>query len=421
MPQHETNRNPDLDSSYREEPFEYSLRSQSVPENIGQEKENVRFKTGKTKTLMLAVPLVLAFALALTWVVLYVHFKVGNATNAQAFQKRFDALCDSKNVHEAVLNVENSAGDFSESYGYGGRDIDSPMVIASVTKLFTTACVLRLVEDGRLSLDDKIGLYIDGELLKGLHVYKNTEYSFDITVRDLLFQTSGLPDYFGHSDLVDDAIMNKDAYITFEQYVQETKQLSPRFAPNTGKAYYADINFDLLGKILEKITGLPLEDIYRQFVFAPLGMKNTYLPVRGNDFVPYVYYGSKKLERPLFIASCRASGGCVSTARDMMVFIKAFWSGKLFGKTIIESLANYKGLQLDMFPVEYGGGHMRVPLNGINTFFLAKGALVGHSGSTGAFAFRCPEKDLFFVGDLSQFENPGAPIKFAMALAMVAK
>ena len=389
--------------------------------NMPPTTDNTVVKLKKMKTILLIVALALIFALFSAWLGLYAYFRGGSGTNALAFQKRFDAVVVSKNINEAVLYVENSSGDFSESYGYGGQNIDSPMVLASVTKLFTTACILKLAEDKHLSLDDKISLYIDNEILRGLHVYKNVEYSYDLTISNLLFQTSGLPDYFNHSKLVNDAIQNKDTYITFEQYIEETKKLAPHFAPNTGKAYYADINFDLLGKIIEKIAGLPLEDVFRQFIFAPLGMDNTYLPVKPSDLVPYVYKGTEKLERPLFIASCRASGGCVSTARDMMVFNKAFWNGKLFDKTMFESLAYYKSLQLDMSPIAYGGGYMKVSLTGLNTAFLAKGELLGHSGSTGSFVFYYPEKDLFFVGDFSQLEYPSMPIKFVMMLAMVSR
>jgi len=105
----------------------------------------------------------------------------------------------------------------------------------------------------------------------------------------------------------------------------------------------------------------------------------------------------------------------------MMTFSKAFWGGKLFDKAVFERLSNYKCLQFDMSPISYGGGYMRISLDGLNTFFLAKGELIGHSGSTGAFVFYYPEKDLHIVGDLAQFENPGAPVRFAMMLAMVLK
>jgi Beta-lactamase class C and other penicillin binding proteins len=357
----------------------------------------------------------------ISWVSSYVYFKGGNGTNAEVFQKRFDKAVAAENIYEAALYVENSTSNFSESYGYGGRDVDSPMIIASVTKMITAASVLKLCKKGQLSLDDKISLYIDDETLQRLHVYKGVEYSGELTISDLIFQTSGLPDYFTNSGWVKNKFLNEDQYITFDQYIEEVKKLPPNFAPNTNKAYYADINFDLLGEILEEVTGLPLDEVYKQLIFEPLGMEHTYLPVSEDDFIPHIYNGSEKLERPLFIASARASGGCVSTARDMMIFSKAFWNGELFDKEIFEQLSDYRKLQRAMSPISYGGGHMKISLNGLNTFFLAKGELVGHSGSTGSFVFYYPEKDLHIVGDFSQFQNPGIPIRFIMKLAMSIK
>ena len=228
--------------------------------------------------------------------------------NRQSIQKIFNSAAASPQIHEACLLVENSKGDFSESFSYGGYNTDSLMVVASVTKLFTTTCVLKLCEQSRLSLEDKIRLYLTHDLLSRLHVFKGHEYSFDLTVSDLLFQTSGLPDEFesrNNSGILKNVILDEDTYITFEQYLAEVKSLTPRFAPNTGKkAYYSNINFDLLGEILEKITEMPLDEIYRQFIFAPLEMTKTYLPVGETDFVPHVYYKSQQLERPKLIASC---------------------------------------------------------------------------------------------------------------------
>ena len=74
-------------------------------------------------------------------------------------QKIFNGTLKSSLIHEAVLFVENTSGDFSESFGYGGRDIDTPMLMASITKMLTTACVLKLCEERQMSLENKISLY----------------------------------------------------------------------------------------------------------------------------------------------------------------------------------------------------------------------------------------------------------------------
>ena len=342
--------------------------------------------------------------------------------NRQSIQKIFNSATSSSQIYKACLLVESSKGDFSESFSYGGYDTDSPMITASVTKLFTTTCVLKLCEQRRLSLEDKISQYFSRNLLSGLHVFKGHEYSFDLTVSDLLFQTSGLPDEFESSNnagILKKAILDGDTYITFEQYLAEVKLLAPRFAPNTEKkAYYSNINFDLLGEILEKVAEMSLADLYRQLIFTPLGMTNTYLPVDEKDFVPQVYYKSQSLERPKLIASCRASGGCVSTAKDLMTFSKAFWDGSLFDKKIFERLCVYRKLQINKGPIFYGGGYMQIPLGVPLTLFMGKGELLGHSGSTGSFAFYYPVKDLHFTGDMLQLAKPDIPIKLIMRLAM---
>ncbi|WP_062050626.1 serine hydrolase [Bacillus sp. JCM 19034] len=201
-----------------------------------------------------------------------------------------------------------------------------------------------------------------------------------------------------------------------------TKQLKPHFPPNSAnKAYYADVNFDILGKIIEKVTDSRLEDIYNQFIYEPLGLKNTYLPQEENDFVPDIYYKQTRLQRPLFINSCPASGGGVSTARELMVFMKAFFSGQLFSHIHFKkhSLSNH--LQMSMYPIQYGGGYMRIPLEGFSTLFTGKGELVGHTGSTGSFAFYYPHKELFLVGGVNQLANPTIPIRTAIKLAIALK
>lgn len=104
-----------------------------------------------------------------------------------------------KQIHESVLLIENSSGYFSYHLGYGGKQTDTPILMASITKLFTSTCILILREQGRLSLDDKIAKYFEKDTLSSLHIYKGQEYSMDITLSDLLFHTSGLPDVIEES------------------------------------------------------------------------------------------------------------------------------------------------------------------------------------------------------------------------------
>lgn len=335
------------------------------------------------------------------------------------FEHIFNKITKSNQIHEAIFFVENANDDFAWSKGYGGKELDSSMLMASITKLFTTTCVLILQQQGKLSLDDKLGKYFDKLFLSGLHVYRGKEYSFDLTIADLLFQISGLPDIFEEGkDSGKNKALEKDFSFSFDEMVKWTKELKPHFEPRTkGKAYYSDINFDILGRIIEEVNNTNLVKSYEQLIFNPLGLKNTYLPETEKAFVPTIYYKDKPLHMPQFICSCRASGGCVTTARELMIFLKSFWRGKLFDKTVFRNLSHNNRLQISMYPIRYAGGYMQV---NFGLPFGVKGELLGHSGSTGSFAFYCPKSELFFVGDMNQFANPALPIRAAMQLGMVA-
>ncbi|MPN45601.1 hypothetical protein SDC9_193168 [bioreactor metagenome] len=101
-----------------------------------------------------------------------------------------------------------------------------------------------------------------------------------------------------------------------------------------------------------------------------------------------------------------------------MTFLKAFFGGGLFNISIFDELSSCNKLQASMSPICYGGGYMRIPLNGLTTLFMGKGELKGHSGSTGSFAFYYPIKDLFIIGNLNQMANAALPIKLSMRIAI---
>jgi len=111
----------------------------------------------------------------------------------------------------------------------------------------------------------------------------------------------------------------------------------------------------------------------------------------------------------------------MTTARELMTFLKAFFDGTFFPKDTFRKLSKYGQLQITMGGAWYGGGYMRIPLGVPRTLFMGKGELLGHSGATGSLAFYYPEKDLYFVGDFNQVANPGLPIMTAVNLAVKMK
>ncbi len=328
----------------------------------------------------------------------------------------FDKLTKNKNIHECVAYIESSKGDVLLDKGYGNKNSDSAIVLASVTKLYTTACILALDNTKKLSLDDKIAKYLDEDTLRGLHVYKGKEYSFELTISDLLFQVSGLPDYFLESKTnMYKRVINEDFAHHFDDYITWTKQLKPHFKPRKkSKAYYADINFDLLGKIVENICDTDLEKVYNKYIYTPLNLTNTYLAYAKDRPIPSIIYKDERLKRDKLIACFGASGGVISTSKELLRFIKGFFGGELFCKSIFNQISAHNNLQLSFGPIRYAGGYMQIKA-GIP--FGRKIELLGHSGSTGSFAYYLPEKNAYIAGDVNQFVSPALGVRFAMRLA----
>lgn len=338
---------------------------------------------------------------------------------AKSYDKLFDQYVHKKGIYESVVLIEKGTGETVFSKAYGGKDIDSPIIAASITKMFTAACIFTLIQQGYITLNDSLLDFYEPAYLRGLHVYKGKDYSCELKISDLLYQTSGLADIYeeGKDNIKRQAIIS-DTFITFEKNIALTKEREAHFPPNyKANAHYADINYNILGDIIEKVTKCSLESVFEQYIFSKINMSETYLPVSEKEYIPMVYYGDKQLYRPQFIMCSKASGGCITTTRDLMIFIQAFFRGELFDKKMLDS-KQYRKLQLSMCPIYYGSGYMRVKMGGVSTSFLGQGDLIGHSGSTGSFAFYYPNKELFFVGDFNQMKYPTLPIRFVMQLAM---
>src|SRR5690625_5619134 len=101
--------------------------------------------------------------------------------------KAYERTINKKNIHESIILVENSMGDLSYSREYGDKELDTPILMASITKLLTTTCIFILQEQGQLTLNDKVETYVQEDIVSNLHRYKERDYSDDPTLSHLLF------------------------------------------------------------------------------------------------------------------------------------------------------------------------------------------------------------------------------------------
>ncbi|WP_155972696.1 serine hydrolase domain-containing protein [Paenibacillus sp. Leaf72] len=227
----------------------------------------------------------------------------------------------------------------------GDMNQNNQFFIASTTKLFVTATILKLRELKKIQLTDQISRYLDKEILSGIHRYQGTEYSYDITIRQLMAHTSGLPDYFeqvrqNSKSLKVELLAGYDTSWSFDKVMEDVKQMNSHFPPGKkGKALYSDTNYQLLGKIIENVMNSKLEDVFKLFIYEPLALSETYIYTNNHDQTPKpLYYKKSSLHVPEAMASFGPDGGIVSTADELMRFLRAFFEGELFPKHDLSEL-----------------------------------------------------------------------------------
>ncbi len=351
-----------------------------------------------------------------------VSTEVNKTEKEKAFQAVLDNVIDGKKVFGTCFAVKTDSLSWIGSSG--DLSAQQPYFIASTTKLFTTAIILHLRAEGKLNLDDKISNYIDSSILSGLHLYKGKDSSEELTIQQLLSHTSGLPDYFqgkgaGGRSLEDEITEGKDQSWTFEQAMERTKKMKPLFEPGArNKANYSDANFQLLGRIIEVITKKSYSQNCAELIIQPLGLTKTYLYQDVEDKTPKaLYYKSSPLHIPQAMTSFGADGGMISTSADMLLFIEAFFKGKLFPQAYMDELQEWNSI---FFPMRSGIG---IHLFKLPWFFNPTGSVpyfIGHSGLSGALAFYSPKENIFIAGTVNQVAHPDISFKVMIKLTLAA-
>jgi CubicO group peptidase (beta-lactamase class C family) len=335
-----------------------------------------------------------------------------------------------KSVRNCVLSVMKGDGSFSWSgaAGIARQDgqvpmtKDTPIYIASITKLYTATAIMQLYEKGALSLDDPIARYLPKELIQCIHVYKGRDYSREITIKELLSHTSGIADYYtekpkGGKSLFELFIEKPERSWTVDETIARARRdLKPNFQPGTD-ASYSDTNFQLLGKVIEAITGKSLHIVYEDLFFRPLGLKHTWLTGHSEPQLPLsaapadVFYKDRDITKTRSNGAYWADGGIVSTAEEMIVFLKALNDGRIVSRDTLKLMHNWHKLQ---FPLQYGYGTMCFKLPWFITLVMKIPALWGHSGSTGSFLYYSEDLNLYIAGSINQVESKSKPFRLML-------
>jgi CubicO group peptidase (beta-lactamase class C family) len=192
--------------------------------------------------------------------------------------------------------------------------IDTVFRIASMTKSFTALAVLKLRDEGRLSLDDPVSRWIP-EIGK---LNYPTRDSPPIRVRDLMTHTAGFPE--------DNPWGDRQLAIPEATFTQWLRKGIP-FSTPPGTAYeYSNYGFALLGRIVERVSGAPYRDYLEKRILAPLGMKNSTLepsavPERLRAMGYRLSNGQYSEEPSLAHGAFGAMGGLLTNAPDLARYV----------------------------------------------------------------------------------------------------
>jgi CubicO group peptidase (beta-lactamase class C family) len=344
-------------------------------------------------------------------------------TTKQELQKLLDSVV-SKNVGIRSSLAAVSTGD--EMFNWSGAaglanpakkipiTVETPFYIASITKMLTATVIMILHEQKKLGLNDPMSKYLPESLIEGIHVYQGTEYTKQVQIRHLLSHTSGIADYYlekppGGKSFFELLVTEEATERTvIDTIVRAREKLTANFVPGE-KASYSDTNYQLLGFIIESVTGKPLHEIYQVLLFESLDMPNTYLYTRSEPRTPqikdvaHIYYKDIDLTYNDAFKTSWADGGLISTMADCLRFLKALNRGDIFqDDDTLAMMHNWRKLE---FPIRYGFGTMSMKLPRIFSPFNPIPEIKGHFGSTGTCLFFCEELDFYLVGATNQVES----------------
>ncbi|MCD4829782.1 MAG: beta-lactamase family protein [Candidatus Cloacimonetes bacterium] len=318
-----------------------------------------------------------------------------------------NAVAAKKNIFGAVFYISSDDNSIDLISASGNIENDSQYYIASINKFFVSAIILKLCSENRLDLLDKISKYLPDEVILGLHLYKGKDYSNSLTISHLMSHTSGLPCYLTDKQANGRIVMKeleagKDQAWQTAKVIHEIKRMKTHFPPGKeNKAKYIDTNHQILGLIIENITGKPINVVLNN-LFRELSLTKTYVCKDANDknFVP-IRYKSETRHIPLFLTSTQ--NDIISTAEDQMAFIKAFFSGYFFSKDKLYELEKWNNI---FFPFKYGIGIQKFYTPRFFSPFHQMPDMIGHCGSTGSVAFYSPAMDIYITGSTNQQARP---------------
>jgi D-alanyl-D-alanine carboxypeptidase len=282
--------------------------------------------------------------------------------------------------------------------------VDSCFLVQSVTKSFMAAVILRLVEAGKVLLDEALSRWLP-----------SLPNAARVTIRQCLQHTSGLPDY-GSLKEYHDAVRRGDKPWSFEEFLERTEAQRLCFEPGKGWVY-SNIGYMVLRRLIEEVCDRSFSEIILEEICRPLGLTRTFV-VGGraelSSLTPgystcFSSDGSAIDVREIYNPGWIATGVIASTASEIVHFYHQLFSGEVVSAALLEEMCSI---------VRAASSHPRFVTPSYGLGLMADldspyGAMYGHNGggpgySASAYRFRSPQRQPLTVAVLLNMENPEA-------------
>lgn len=318
-------------------------------------------------------------------------------------------LLTSENKFMGALTIrEGEHIVFNKAYGFADvdkkikADRQTKYKIGSISKTFTAVMIMQLIEERKLRMETKLNKF-----------FPKLKKSDSISIHDLLFQRTGIPDYINHDSLT---IAEQNSSDVKQAIFNKIENYNLRFSPGS-KYEYSNSNYYLLGGIIEKITKKSFQENLQERIVSKIrlgALQEKYEmtnkgAVKKEIFVPTTYYKTEVTKTDekesysfLFLDNewqkipewnneiAFAAGGIISTSADLTKFMHHLFEGKLVTKKSLEQMTNL---------IEgYGAALVQMPF-GERKFYGHTGGIEGFKSVVGYYPFEQTGISLIVNGD----------------------
>ncbi|MDL2228097.1 beta-lactamase family protein [Odoribacter sp. OttesenSCG-928-L07] len=261
-----------------------------------------------------------------------------NSRTSQIIDESLSRYSKMTGFNGVVMIVKNGDLIYNKAFGYAnsGRNkiplsTEMPFQLASVSKQFTAAAIMKLKQDGLLDYNDNVSKYIP-------------EFPYnDVTIKQLLNHTGGM---FNYMYLLENQWDCEEKFATNDTLIKMISKSEMPLYFTPGKRFdYSNTGYAVLASVVEHISNKPFSDFMNDHFFNPLGMKNTYVST-GTNITENSVNGFFRYRRGLAPIEYTVHDGIVgdkgvySTSWDMYKWDKSLYNNKILSEEVLEEAFN---------------------------------------------------------------------------------